>query len=696
MSDDREISELISQSLRRNITDAQRQKIGENLEQNEEARKYADLSKSIQESVAGFQPSDEVESAPSLPDDVRKRLQASVDGAIQEKLSMSQAGLIADRDWKSITKAESVTSDDDFSFLSDVESDDKKELLIRFQRIRKLATGGIGEVWVARDEKLGRNVVIKELNPIAKENAASWDRFQREAEITGLLEHPNIVPLYMYGVDRRSGEPFYAMRFVGQRNLANAIQEHHDLVAAGQADSLSLHRLLNIFLDVCQAIAYAHSRGVIHRDLKPENVSIDNFGQVIVLDWGLAKVLEDSELSLKLHDNCNMTESSLMLTSHGEVVGTPIYMSPEQASGQIDQIDKRTDVYGLGSILFSILTNKAPHFSFIEESNSGFKEIVTKIGDAPVPKPSIYADVPAELEAICVRSLARKRHLRFNSVTEFAEAVESWMVGQSGKKVGYEKLQMEGRELRTDLQTKVHDLERNVRFCTSLPPVQKLIETQSEDDQQVWRKRMSTILVGLMEANPGYQSLVYGRFEDDSYSELVRVEKQKSPGNTVRSIPRSRLQTRTQNDYLKQLSEKLPGETLTALVCDGSGQNDPIGIGLQAGIPVYDEESEELFGFIIVRCNVNELIDQQMNRRHSAKEIIVACDTYNVMSRKVSGQIIDESRGSFISDVSDCFSPAVEYLKTNLDYTDGENSEIYGARIWFDPNKSGLVFLLRQ
>ena len=696
MSDDREISELISQSLRRKLSDAEQRKVGKHVEQNEEARKYAELSKTIQESVAGYRPDDEVETGSVMSDDMRKRLQESVEGAIQEKLSMSQAGLIVGPSSKSDTRFDHGTSESDLKFLDGNDRDDNKELVIRFQKIRKLATGGIGEVWVARDEKLGRNVVIKELNAIAKENESAWDRFQREAEITGLLEHPNIVPLYMYGVDRRTAEPFYAMRFVGQRNLANAIEEHHDRLAAGQTDGLSLHRLLNIFLDVCQAIAYAHSRGVIHRDLKPENVSIDNFGQVIVLDWGLAKVLEDSELSLKLNDNCNMTDSSLMLTSHGEVVGTPIYMSPEQASGQIDRIDTRTDVYGLGSILFSILTGKAPHFGFAEGSGSGFREVITQIAGAPAPKPSEFADTPAELEAICIRALARKRHLRFDSVTEFADAVEKWKVGQSGKKVGYEKLRMEGRELRSDMQSRVHDLERNVGFCTTLPPVQGLINAKTEEDEQVWRKRMSEILVGLMGANPGYQSLVYGRFEDESYTEIVRVEKQKSPDNAVRSVPRSRLQTRNKNAYLEELAEKLPGETLTALVCDGSGSDDPFGVGLQVGIPVYDQGSEELFGFIVIRCDINELIDQQMIRRHSAKEIVVACDTYNVMSRKVSGQIVPESQGKLVADEIPDFVPVVEYLQTNLDYIDEEASEIYGARIWFDPQKSGLMFLLRQ
>ena len=542
MPDDQEVSKLISQSMRQKLSDEEQQLVSKNVQQNEESKKFAELSKQIHQSVAGLRPNENA-SKSTLPEEVRQRLKKSVSQAVQEELSLSQAGLIR-------TRVKSTTRSPEHELTSNLDA--TIDSTSRFQPIRKLATGGIGEVWVAKDEKLGRNVVIKRLSAAAKEWEQSWDRFQREAEITGLLEHPNIVPLYIFGVDERNQEPFYAMRFVGQRNLADAIEEHHDRVAAGQADSLSLHRLLNIFLDVCHAIAYAHSRGVIHRDLKPENVAIDKFGQVIVLDWGLAKVMENSELAITLNDQCKLTDSSLLHTAHGEVIGTPVYMSPEQAEGKIDLIDTRTDVYGLGGILFSILTGKAPHADIAKEKDSGFNEIVKRIGEAPTPTPSMFADMPSGLEAICVRSLSRKRHLRFDSVSEFSGEVEEWMVGQSSKKVDYEKLRMEGRELRADLQTRVHDLERNVGFCMGLPPVQELIKTETEDEEKVWRKRMSTILIGLMEANPGYESIVFGRFEGDSYTEIVCVEKINGPGNGKRSTPKGRLQTRKQNDFLKK------------------------------------------------------------------------------------------------------------------------------------------------
>ncbi len=687
MADDKEISELVSQSMRRKLSKEEQKKIDVSTAENEETRRFAALSKQINDSVMGLTIDDSNNKA-TLPSDVRERLNDSVAKAMSEKLSMSQAGLVTQAFAPSdLNQTDSTIAGND---------DEYKEVVIRFQRTRKLAAGGIGEVWIAHDEKLGRSVVIKELNSNAKASPQAWDRFQREAEITGLLEHPNIVPLYMYGIDRRTGEPFYAMRFVGQRSLADAIEEHHDRVKVGQADKLSLHRLLNTFLDICQAIAYAHSRGVIHRDLKPENVAIDNFGQVVVLDWGLAKVLDESELALKMNDNCSLTDSSLLHTSHGEVVGTPVYMSPEQAAGKIELIDMRTDIYGLGGILFSILTGKAPHFSTATETNSKFSEVISKIADANPPSPSDLASVPSELEAICVRALSRKRHLRFDSAIEIAEVVERWMVGQSSKKISYEKLRMEGRELRADLQTQVHDLERNVSFCSGLPPVQELIKAVTEDDEKIWQKRMSTILIGLMEANPGYQSLAFGKFEGDDCTDIVRVEKQQGPITTVRRIPKSRLETRKQNAYMEKLSGRLPGELLTSLVHQSDSADGRTQVSLQSGIPVYDSETEEVFGFMIASCDIYQLLERQLGRRQFGGQITVACDTLNIMSQKISGQLNELSRGKAVAEIIPGLHPVIEHLQTNLEFIDAANSEIYGARIWFDPHVSGLMFLLNH
>ena len=148
------------------------------------------------------------------------------------------------------------------------------------------AKGGMGRVWLARDGALGRQIALKELRPDQADNSILCSRFLYEAKITAQLEHPGIVPVYEVG----QGEvPYYTMRFVKGRTLSEAIRAYHKKRVAGEADSVDLVALLTSFVGVCHAVAYAHSRGVIHRDLKGQNVVLGDFGEVIVLDWGLAK-----------------------------------------------------------------------------------------------------------------------------------------------------------------------------------------------------------------------------------------------------------------------------------------------------------------------------------------------------------------------------------------------------------------------
>jgi eukaryotic-like serine/threonine-protein kinase len=210
------------------------------------------------------------------------------------------------------------------------------------------ATGGIGRVWLAHDSALGRNVALKELRPEKAEQAALWTRFLREARITGQLEHPGIVPVYELARQPENQQPFYTMRFVKGRTLTRAVQEYHQTRAEGRGDSLNLLTLLNAFVTVCNTIAYAHSRGVIHRDLKGQNVVLGDFGEVVVLDWGLAKLVgrldaEPAGDSIILDQNGSGEGD---LTVHGQAVGTPGYMAPEQAAGRLDLIDQRTDADG--------------------------------------------------------------------------------------------------------------------------------------------------------------------------------------------------------------------------------------------------------------------------------------------------------------------------------------------------------------
>jgi len=698
MSDDLHLSQLITKSLRRELSSEESQKVEEHLRENEEAAKFAELSELIQNSVTDLG-KNELSHSPGLDPDARQRLKESVAGAIEEKLSLSQAGLIVQQPNEQSAPSPNLSTIDSRNESGQITAH-QRQLTSRFNLIRRLGQGGLGNVWLARDERLNRNVALKELRPEALESDKSWNRFHREAEITGHLEHPNVVPLYQYGVNQTTGEPFYTMRFVGKRTLADAIQEYHDRIEAGEAQSICLHRLLSVFLDICQAIAYAHSRGVMHRDLKPENVALDNFGQVIVLDWGLAKVLEDSELATKMSYPTLMNETPLNQTMHGEVVGTPLYMSPEQASGDLDAIDSRTDVYGLGAILFAILTGKAPHSKSVAGSTPTVEAVLKSIAESETPRPSEFVKgVPQVLEKICSKAMARKPHLRYESVQDLATAVESWTAGQSGKQAAYETLRMEGRELRADLQSSVLNLERNVRFATSLPPIEELIKAKTDEDKLIWRERLSTIFQGILRANPDYQTITYSSIQADQFSELVRVERHSTDSSSIRVVPKSRMQSGKANDYVTNVVTKKPGEVYTSLVfdptCDlGNGCDDSV--GLIASVPVYDPATEDVFGFVLINCDIDRMLRQQMNRRVTAGELVVASDEFDVMLHNKSGQLIEGSLSKKVDDLAPYFLPAIEALQTETDFIDETDSDIFGARLWFVPGQLGIMYLLKR
>ena len=233
---------------------------------------------------------------------------------------------------------------------------------LRYTLTRLHAEGGLGKIWIAHDTDLNRDVALKEIKASTTPNPESWHRFLKEAQITGQLEHPNIVPVYELARRKEDDQPFYTMRFLRGQSFRDAIAEFHRRRAGKPADRLELQRqLLEPFIKVCEAVGYAHARGVIHRDLKPENVVLGGHGEVVVLDWGLAKVVGETDDSGR---TAKEPEISLSAEAQTEPtvgqVGTPAYMAPEQVEADIDLIDTRTDIYGLGGILFEIFTAHPP------------------------------------------------------------------------------------------------------------------------------------------------------------------------------------------------------------------------------------------------------------------------------------------------------------------------------------------------
>jgi serine/threonine-protein kinase len=284
--------------------------------------------------------------------------------------------------------------------------------------VRQHAAGGIGRVWLARDERLRREVALKELLPEQGPSAAARQRFLLEARITGQLEHPGVVPVYELG---DGPAPYYTMRFVHGRTLDQAAQAYHAKRAKGRARPLDLHKLLRAFVSVCQTVAYAHARGVVHRDLKGANVLLGDYGEAIVLDWGMAKV-RGAEAATDLPP---VADDGPGGTVAGQVLGTPAYMPPEQAAGRQDLVDHRSDVYALGAMLYEILTGRPPF------TGDQPQEVLRRVREAAPPPPRrVCPGVPAALEAICLKALARAPADRYAAAKDLAGDVEHWLADE--------------------------------------------------------------------------------------------------------------------------------------------------------------------------------------------------------------------------------------------------------------------------
>lgn len=289
------------------------------------------------------------------------------------------------------------------------------------------AAGGIGRIWLAQDRHLDRQVAIKELHPENVGDARVAARFLREARMTSQLEHPGIVPVYELATRGDSNQPFYTMRLVRGRTLTDAIKIYHANRSAGKADPVEFVALLNAFVAVCNTIGYAHSRGVLHRDLKGDNVVLGDFGEVVVLDWGLAKKIGDMAESGDddVHPGGRRAEVDTLpdptLTMQGEIVGTPAYMSPEQAEGRLEQIDQRTDIYLLGGILYEILTGQPPFVG-----GSTLAVLMKAARGNPAPPHDVQPEVPPALETICLKAMAREPEQRYASAADLAQAVLLW------------------------------------------------------------------------------------------------------------------------------------------------------------------------------------------------------------------------------------------------------------------------------
>ena len=315
----------------------------------------------------------------------------------------------------------------------------------RFRILRPYARGGLGAVFVALDNELNREVALKQILDHHADDPISRQRFMREAEVTGGLEHPGIVPVYGLG-SYADGRPYYAMRFIRGDSLKQAIERFHQppkaespssaqrerpgdetvRAAAGSRD-LELRKLLRRFVDVCNALDYAHSRTVLHRDIKPANIILGKHGETLLVDWGLAKARGLPEPGMAADERAIVpsSRSGSSETLPGSALGTAAYMSPEQARGDLDALGPRSDVYSLGATLYCVLTGKPP----VEGDDLGALLQAVERGEFLPPR-KLSPWVDRAIEAVCLKAMALKSSDRYPTPKAMSEDIERWMADE--------------------------------------------------------------------------------------------------------------------------------------------------------------------------------------------------------------------------------------------------------------------------
>ncbi len=289
----------------------------------------------------------------------------------------------------------------------------------RYRYVDAIGEGGMGSVYVVEDTRLGREVAMKVVSELAA--ARLEDRLRYEAEVIARLEHPSIVPVHDLG-RLPDGRLYYVMKLVRGQRLDEWLAEGPSSAAA-----------LRFFQRICEAVAFAHAHDVIHRDLKPENIMVGSFGEALVLDWGLAKELgvrraraaiapeRLPEVSGEADTLLDPAEADTVAggeagTAHGTVMGTPAYMPPEQARGDIDAVDQRSDIYGLGAILYFLLAKRPPH-----------GDLDDVLASAPPALSSIDRTIPKPLVSICERAMARDPAARYAAARDLADDVGRYL-----------------------------------------------------------------------------------------------------------------------------------------------------------------------------------------------------------------------------------------------------------------------------
>ncbi len=587
-----------------------------------------------------------------------------------------------------------------------------------YKKLKFHARGGLGEIYVADDSELQRDVVLKFIRPKHRDRRDCREQFQLEAEVTARLDHPGVVPVYGFG-KTPDGRLCYAMRFIQGETLEEYIARMHSptIEKDGQrikhdstfakSRSVEFRSLLIQFCTVCNTIAYAHNRGILHRDIKPENIMLGKYDDTLVVDWGLAMPINRDETARASGEQTLMPSSGSGGSSGGTTggpVGTPAYMSPEQAAGVVG-LGPATDIFSLGATLYKLLTGTAPY------TGDSAREALTKARHGTYVNPSEKRDdIPRGLEAICLKAMAIDPDARYATGVDIADDIELWLADQPVSAVKERWYERQARWMRHHqgltqtivtcillvvvglsvwatsavdarnnlVQTRVESLNAEGRFHEHVI-VSDFDELRNDIRLLVGRPTLTDAALALekgklpeelrldterlflefMAQNPNYIQVRYLANDAEGY-EKMRMDRS-SPGTEPVLIPDTELQPKGDRGYFRDTVKLARNEVYLSSIDinreQGRYQWDrPV---VRAGAPVYDPATSRVLGIVVINIHFGRIIkslEREEPARAEQNELLVFLTDEEGRFLRFPGQ----------KNVEFCFERDIEYPMESL------------------------------
>jgi serine/threonine protein kinase len=545
-------------------------------------------------------------------------------------------------------------------------------ILQTYRELRFHARGGLGEIYIADDTDLKREVVLKFIRGQHRNRRDANDQFRLEAEVTARLDHPGVVPVHGFG-KTPDGRYCYAMKFIKGDTLESKVAEIHLPAKRGEdsifdsSRSVELRQLIAKFITVCQTLAYAHNRGILHRDIKPDNIMLGRFGETLVVDWGLALAVNRDDTARASGEETLMPTGSGGGSSSGSTggaVGTPAYMSPEQAAG-LPVLTPGVDVFSLGATLYKILVGRAPY-----RGDSARETLKLAQAGAWVPARELNSEIPAGLDAICSKALAVKLYDRYATALDMADDLEHWLADEPLEAMPENRLQTISRWTRKNrgktqwivtavlltivglavgvtssvvkdqelvqqrvtfleaqgnfneilVKSAFDDLRNDVRLLAGRPTVTQAAiafdgdpGTRSPEDKEKileLEQSLADLFREFLAQNPSYMQVRYIANDTEGH-EKVRLDRRKQRGSSI-PIDKDQLQGKRGNEYFDETVLYSPGRVYLSDINinkeNGKRQWDfPV---VRAAVPVLAPDGSHCLGIVVINMHFGYVLEK--------------------------------------------------------------------------------------